>query len=120
MAKCIQFFLSLLLAITLFVVVCEGPSSASVGTRPEKMHANLQEGELSQKSRDRDLKRIIGVLECRIQDHRLAEKAKNKLAAMNNDEVRLVLSLCDRITETGNTAGADFALLLVTAMIVLS
>jgi hypothetical protein len=39
---------------------------------------------------------------------------------MNDEEIRLVTSLCDRMSETGETAGADFALLLVTAVIVLS
>jgi hypothetical protein len=40
--------------------------------------------------------------------------------AMNDEEIRLLTSLCDRLSETDDTAGADFALLLATALIILS
>lgn len=63
---------------------------------------------------------VIGILESRIKNHRLPEKAKNKLAAMSDEEIRLVTSLCDRMAGAGDTAGADLALMLVTALIVLT
>jgi hypothetical protein len=120
MAKLIKYFSVLLPAIVLCIVVFEGSSAASVVTRSDGMPARLQDRELSQEMRGRELNKIIGALESRIKNHHLPEKAKKKLAAMNDQEFRLVKSLCDRMSETGDTAGADFVLLLVTAVIVLS
>jgi hypothetical protein len=39
---------------------------------------------------------------------------------MNKQDIRLISSLCDRISADGGTVGADIAFSLITAMIVLS
>ena len=64
--------------------------------------------------------KIVSVLEIRSSDRRILHKAAEKLWAMNNRDIRLISSLCDRISADGGTAGADIAFSLVTAMIVLS
>ena len=60
------------------------------------------------------------LLESRIGSHRMPAQAKEKLAAMDEKEFRLVEALCDRIARSGDSSGSDLALLLVVALIVLS
>ncbi len=110
----------LLFFILLIFIFFEVPSTASVVTKSGRMPARVQAAQLPQEQRVRDLARIIGVLESRIKNHQLPEKAKNKLASMNDREIRLIESLCERIEKSGDTASADFAFLLVTAAIVTS
>jgi hypothetical protein len=118
--KLIKFFLVPMLAILLCVVVFEELSMASLPGSADPRPLRVQNVRIPPAKRDRDLNKIIGTLESRIKNHHLPEKAKNKLAAMNDEEIRLLKSLCDRLAETADTAGADFALLLATALIVLS
>ncbi len=120
MLKLIKFLLTPLLAILLCVVVLEDFSMASLPGYADQKPLRVQAIRISPVKRDRDLNKIIGILESRIKNHHLPGKAKNKLAAMNDEEIRLLTSLCDRLSETADTAGADFALLLATALIVLS
>ena len=63
---------------------------------------------------------ILSMLEERADDERLIEKAKQKLATMNERDLRLMASLCDRIWVTGNDAGADIAFLMTAMLVVLS
>jgi hypothetical protein len=120
MLKLIKFLLPPLLAILLCVVVLEDFSMASLPGHADQKPLRAQAIRISPVKKDRDLNKIIGILESRIKNHHLPGKAKNKLAAMNDEEIRLLTSLCDRLSETADTAGADFALLLATALIVLS
>jgi hypothetical protein len=120
MLKRIKLFLVPLLAIPLCVVVFEELSVASLPGGADPRPLRVQSVRIPPAKRDHDLNKIIGILESRIKNHHLPEKAKSKLAAMNDEEIRLLKSLCDRLSQTTNTAGADFALLLATALIVLS
>ena len=120
MLKRIKLFLVPLLAILLCVVFFEELSMASLPGGADPKPLRTQDMRISPIKRDRDLNKIIGTLESRIKNHHLPKKAKNKLAAMNDDEIRLLTSLCNRLSETADTAGADFAFLLATALIVLS
>jgi len=121
MSKRIKFFFVPLLVILLSAAGLEGLSMASLpGGIAAPTPSRVRDTRQSQERADRDLSGIIGILESRIKNHHLPEKAKNKLAAMNVEEIRLVTSLCDRMAGSGDTAGADLALMLVTALIVLS
>jgi len=120
MLKLIKFVLVPMLTILLCVVVFEELSMASLPGGADPRPLRVQNVRIPPVKRDRDLNKIIGTLESRIKNHHLPEKAKNKLAVMNDEEIRLLKSLCDRMSETADTAGADFALLLATALIVLS
>lgn len=120
MLKRIKLFLIPLLAILLCVVVFEELSVASLPGGADPKPLRVQNVRIPPAKRDRDLNKIIGILESRIKNHHLPEKAKSKLTAMNDEEIRLLKSLCDRLSQTTDTAGADFALLLATALIVLS
>ena len=118
--KLLKFFFVPLFAILLCVVILEEISMASLPGGADPKRSRVQDMKIPQAKRDRDLKKIVAVLGSRIKNHHLPEKAKNKLAVMNDEEIRLLASLCDRLSETADTAGADFALLLATALIVLS
>lgn len=121
MSKVIKRVFVLLLSLALCAVVLEGTSAAmpTQGLKLMPEHAqNVPDVRLSQERSDRA--RIISVLESRIGNHRLPEHAREKLAAMHEGELRLVATLCDRIATANDRAGTDLALLLATALIVLS
>jgi len=66
------------------------------------------------------ISKIMSVLVNRSPGGKALGKAAEKLSAMNTRDLRLISSLCDRISAHGGTAGADIAFSLMTAMIVLS
>jgi hypothetical protein len=70
--------------------------------------------------RSKDTVKILSVLAIRSSDGKVLGKAAEKLSAMNDRDLRLISSLCERISADGGTAGADVAFSLITAMIVLS
>ncbi|HXX56430.1 MAG TPA: hypothetical protein VEI96_00350 [Thermodesulfovibrionales bacterium] len=70
--------------------------------------------------KDSAMAKILPVLESRVGDQKLLERAKDKLALMDEAEIRLIASLCERISLDRGTPDADIAFLLVTALIVLS
>ena len=118
MARGIKIFLSTLMTILLSTAATEGvattlPHAAALGchgpTTPRKM------------ANERDLSLVINILESRIGSHRIPTQAKEKLAAMDEKEFRLVEALCGRIAaRSGDSPGSDLALLLAAALIVLS
>ena len=67
-----------------------------------------------------DVLAIVTVLEDRIGDDRLLQKAEEKLSTMSGQEIRLMASLCERIPAESITASADVAFLLITVLIILS
>ena len=90
-------------------------TTASLGYQPAGVftggHAEL---------RGADTVKILSVLAIRSPGGKVLGKAAEKLSVMNDRDLRLISSLCDRISADRGTAGADIAFSLVTAMIVLS
>jgi hypothetical protein len=113
-------FFTMLLVAMMSVTFFDQVSAAPVMGHSDRIHALAQKNWLSSVKKADELNMIRSVLESRIKNHRLPERALSKIAAMNADELRLVTSLCRRISETGPTVAADFALFLVTALIVVS
>jgi hypothetical protein len=68
----------------------------------------------------KSISKIVSVLAIKSPDGKILGKAAEKLSAMSNRDLRLISSLCDRISADDGTAGADIAFSLITAMIVLS
>ncbi len=68
----------------------------------------------------KDVSKIMFVLESRGQGKRTLKKAADKISEMNGRNLRLMSSLCDRISEDAGTPAADVAYSLLTALIVLS
>jgi hypothetical protein len=64
--------------------------------------------------------KILSVLESRTTDRTVLDKAADKLSTMEGRRLRLLSSLCDRISEDSAAAGADIAFSLMTVLIVLS
>lgn len=116
----IQYFFVLLLSIMFSFVVFERSSTASLPGGANGLPVRLYHETQSRISNSRDLSKIIKILESKARNHQLPEKAIRKLVEMNDDDLRLVSSLCDRISGAGDAAGADLALILVTALIVVS
>lgn len=69
---------------------------------------------------DVEMLKILPVLEHKIENRKLLEKSKEKVFAMNRQELHLVAALCDKISDEGKTVSSGIAFLLVTALIVLS
>jgi hypothetical protein len=120
MSKLINCFFVLLLVILLSAAGLEGVSIAALPGGAAPMPSRVRDTRLSQERVDRDLSEIIGILESKIKNRQLPEKAKNKLAAMSDEDIRFVKSLCNRMAGADDTTGADLALMLVTALIVLT
>jgi hypothetical protein len=70
--------------------------------------------------REDETSRILPVLEERIGDPDILAKTKDKLFTLDDEEILLISSLCERISTGERTARADVAFSLVTALIVLS
>ena len=94
-----------------------GSSTAVDGVLRQGIRLHDHNKELKQ---DSSMAKIMPVLESRVDDQKLLEKAKDKLAIMDEAEIRLIASLCERISLDRGTPDADIAFLLVTALIVLS
>jgi len=67
-----------------------------------------------------DLEQVLLVVEHRTKDGRVLAKMREKLSAMSGRELRLAVSLCDRIVRNDDSAGADIAFSIVMALVVLS
>ena len=63
---------------------------------------------------------IMAVLETKSTDRKILSKASEKLHKLSVRELQLMSLLCDRISTHHDTAGADIAFSLITAMIVLT
>jgi hypothetical protein len=66
-----------------------------------------------------DVLKILAVLENKIEDQQLLQKAKGKLLTLGDRQTQLIASLSDRVTKEGITTGIDIAFLLMTALITL-
>jgi hypothetical protein len=67
-----------------------------------------------------DLRKVLLVVEHRTKDEKVLEKMRNKLTAMSDRELRLAVSLCERIARDDESAGSDIAFSIVMALVVLS
>ncbi len=70
--------------------------------------------------RETEVMKILSVLEKRIGDQKLLEKAKGKLITLKNPEFDLITSLSGQINKDGERPGVEIAFLLITALIILS
>lgn len=80
------------------------------------------EGSLFAHEIDRSVEilKILSVLEYKVGDQKLLEKAKDKLFTLSDGQTRLIAFLSDRIANENRTTGAEIAFLLITALIVFS
>lgn len=70
--------------------------------------------------RENVMLKILSILENKMGDHKISEKAKEKLSTLSDEQTRLIISLSEVIANDGQTAGADIAFLLIMILIILS
>ncbi len=76
--------------------------------------------EYQQMHRETDVMKIISVLEKKVGDHKLLEKAREKLSTLRGPEFSLISSLSEQMLKDGDRPGVDIAFLLLTALIIFS
>jgi hypothetical protein len=76
--------------------------------------------EYQQMHRETDVMKIVSVLEMKVENQKLLEKAKEKISTLREPEFSLITSLSDQIVKEGGRPGADIAFLLLIALIILS
>jgi len=64
--------------------------------------------------------KVLSVLENRMGDRKLIEKAEKKLLTLSGKKTHLIATLSERIANSEDTPGTDIAFLLIIALIVLS
>ncbi|MFA5072909.1 MAG: hypothetical protein WC539_03295 [Nitrospirota bacterium] len=119
MKKIVSFFLIACLVV-LNLSLFKNMSIASEPARSQKITERLQLEKSGEEKRQRAILSVIQVLQSKIENDELRSKAIQKFSAMNDADCRLVSSLCERISQEGDSVGAQFALLLVTALIITS
>ena len=70
--------------------------------------------------RETDMLKIISVLEKKVGDRRLLEKAKEKLSTLREPQFHLMSSLSEQMLRDWDRPGVDIAFLLLTALIIFS
>jgi len=68
--------------------------------------------------RDQNIAKIQAVLENRCEGLEITEKVRDKLATMNDKQIRLIASLADLIRNNSHIAGADISLFVITVLII--
>jgi len=104
-------------AVVLFVASVISSSSLAVAAPSSRPASGLA---LAGTNRQANIFKILVVLENKVDGHTLPEKAREKIFTLGDAQIRLIASLCDRIVGAGDTAGANIAFLLVTALIIFS
>jgi len=93
-----------------------GGTTAAFGYQPVEATKNGY-AEISGKD---NISKILAVLETSNSDRKVLDRAAEKLLTLQGEELRLMSSLCDRISLNNDTAGTEIAFSLIMAMIVLS
>jgi hypothetical protein len=70
--------------------------------------------------RETDMTKILSVLEKKVDDQKMLERAREKLFTLQEPQFSLIASLSEQIVKEGDQPGVDIAFLLITILIVLS
>ncbi|OGP78471.1 MAG: hypothetical protein A2V86_17255 [Deltaproteobacteria bacterium RBG_16_49_23] len=90
--------------------------------RPSFAAVNIIEqdpGNSTISARASNVLKILSVLENRIGDQPLIEKAKDKLSTLTDRQTLLIASLSDQVVKERNSTSGDIAFLLIAALIIL-
>jgi hypothetical protein len=90
-------------------------TAAAPGAPPTPHHP----GSTAMADRRAETAKILSALGHRVRDRVILRKTAHKLATLNDGQIRLIASLSERIAGGGGLA-ADVALLLLTALLILS
>ncbi len=67
-----------------------------------------------------EIRKVLAVLENRIEGKKFTEKAKDKLLILSDRQIRLIISLSEVIVQGDPAPVADIAFLLMTVLIIFS
>jgi hypothetical protein len=70
--------------------------------------------------RETDMAKILSVLEKKVDDQKMLDRARQKLLTLQEPQFSLIASLSEQIVKEGDQPGVDIAFLLITILIVLS
>jgi len=70
-------------------------------------------------ARTSNVLKILSVLDNRMTDQPLLEKAKGKVFTLSDQHTRLIASLSDQVAKERSSTSGDIAFLLLTALIIL-
>jgi hypothetical protein len=70
--------------------------------------------------RGEEISMILKVLENKMGNQKIPQKALDKLLSLSDEQLGLIASLSERIADNTRTVGADVAFLLITAILVWS
>jgi len=101
--------------LTAFTFLMGNPTLAAIGIIDPQKTTILHKAYQTE-----DPYKILEVLEKKMGGKKMSEKAREKLFTLTQGQTRLIISLCERISDGGRSAGADIAYLLVIALILLS
>jgi hypothetical protein len=111
MSKKIALFLMPLLLISFFT----GPSIVSGAIGPVNAVTSPVPPD-----RGEEISMILKVLENKMGNQKIPQKALDKLLRLSDEQISLIASLSERIADNTRTVGADVAFLLITALLVWS
>jgi hypothetical protein len=94
-----------------------GSLSMAAISIPEPQKVNLSD---RTKHQIGDSQRILAVLERKMGGKKIPDKAREKLFALNENQTRLLISLCERISIDEHSAGAEIACFVILALVLLS
>ena len=77
-------------------------------------------GEFRGMHREADMTKILSVLEKKVDDQKMLERAREKLFTLKEPQFSLIASLSEQIVKEEDQPGVDIAFLLITILIVLS
>lgn len=110
----------ILAATFFFIVTLVWPSSRALSVIPNSGTGRERPGNSTISEQKAAILKIILVLDHQRVDKKLLEKAKDKLLTLNERQILLISSLCEKISYDGQTTRTDIAFLLISALIVLS
>ena len=102
-------FLSLLFAFSLW----------NPAVQAETRSSNA-DGEYRGMHREADMTKILSLLEKKVDDQKMLERAREKLFTLKEPQFSLIASLSEQIVKEEGQPGVDIAFLLITILMVLS
>lgn len=101
--------------LTAFTFLTGNPTLAAIGH-----FEPLKKAVSPPKYNTEDPNKILETLERKMGRKKLPQKARDKVFTLSKDQSRLIISLCERISDDEHSPGADIAYLLIIALILLS
>ncbi len=101
-------------ALSLLIIVSTGTLSAAA---PSAASAHVPRAVRSVAANERQ--KVLMTVESRMSNEKALERLREKLDLLGGRKLRLAAALCDRIERDEDSASADLAFSLVTALIVL-